>query len=130
MNTLVYGCYLLMHDANSARACFLLSGFLFAFIGIAGTVLTARACPRGIEGTILAFLGAVGTLFGLLCDKWGTWLYDYYGPANTSAHYTVTHGWSISLWYGLVMCLLAFAFIPFLPHWARSKRPISAPAEN
>lgn len=88
------------------------------------STLAARACPPGVERTVYGLVMSAIAIAGVLSDKIGGSMYDYFGPLNTAHHWTITHGWDYSLWVGLAFTLVGFVFIPFLPAWAKSREPL------
>ncbi len=126
-NCMIYLCYFGIRSHVSAQIAFFLMGFDFGLLGVLVTALIARACPRGAEGTVFGLIASVNAFFYLICDYWGTKMYDYYGPLNTAHHYTVAHGWTMSVSIGLAFAILQGLFLPFLPAWTRSRASLSAP---
>jgi MFS family permease len=116
-----------MHDAPSARLVKAAWAFFAVALALCVNTLAARACPPDIEATVFGVMQAVMTLSLSLCDKFGSALYDFFGPANKAHHYTAAHGWFSALWFGFGFTLLGIFFIPFLPTWAKHNRP---PGEN
>ena len=103
-------------------------GFCINYAYICLFACSARICPAGAEGTVYGLvLTAISSTY-LVSEKFGSALYDYFGPSNKGAHYTIAHGWYATLWFGLGFCLLACLFIPFLPAWTRSREPLRAMA--
>jgi MFS family permease len=119
-----------MHDAPSARLVTGAWALLAVALSLCVNTLAARACPPDIEATVFGVMQAVVALSLTLCDKFGSALYDFFGPANKAHHYTAAHGWFSALWFGFGFTLLAIFFIPFLPAWAKHNLPSgpSAPA--
>ncbi len=136
VRTLVWGAFLMdcasypawyfMHGLWAARIILLVTGFFGILYGMFLNTLAARATPKGLEGTIYSLIAAAIALAGNLSNKLGTFLYDYFGPAN---HHSIIHGWNMSLAVGFAFTLFGFVFIPFLPHWTRSKLRLSAGKE-
>jgi MFS family permease len=126
-NCMIYLCYFGIRTHLSAQFAYLLIGFDFGFLGVLGTTLIARACPRGAEGTVFGLIASVNAFFYLICDYWGTKMYDIYGPLNKAHHYTVAHGWNTSVAIGLAFAVAQGLFLPFLPAWTRSRASLSAP---
>jgi hypothetical protein len=124
MDCVSYPALLLLHNGPSAQWVSLLSVLIGTLYGLCLTTLAARACPRGIEGTVYGLVMASIALGGTLSEKFGGILYDYFGPLNTTHHYTITHGWVWALWIGFGFTVIAAVFIPFLPAWARSSAPL------
>lgn len=116
----IYLIAMTMHDAWSVRIAQSLWSFLAIFLAVCLNTLAARACPPKIEGTVYGLMQAVMALSLVLCDKFGSTLYDYFGPAN---HHSITHGWFSALWFGFGFTLLAVFFVPFLPAWTRENKP-------
>lgn len=81
----------------------------------------------GVEGTIYGLIMSAIAIAGVLSDKIGGSMYDFFGPLNASHHWTITHGWDYSLWVGMAFTLVGFVFIPFLPAWAKSREPLGGP---
>jgi hypothetical protein len=125
-NCLLYMSYLLIHDALSARIGMFSFGFAAAAAGLFGATLTARACPPGIEATVWGIIDSCCIFFYVFCDLWGSWMYDFFGPNNKAHHYTIIHGWYVSVWVGLLFAAMAFLFLPFFPAWARTKESLTA----
>ncbi|MCW3051798.1 MAG: folate/biopterin transporter [Chthonomonadales bacterium] len=126
-NCAAYLCYLGLRDHTSAQVSFLILGLDYGFLGVFSTTLIARACPRGAEGTVFGLILSISAFFYLLCDYLGTKLYDIFGPLNTTHHYTVAHGWNMSVAIGLVFAVVQGAFLPFLPAWTRARVSLGAP---
>lgn len=105
-----------MHDALSVRLAQFMWSFMAIFLAVCLNTLAARACPPKIEGTVYGLMQAAMALSLVLCDKFGSTLYDYFGPAN---HHSITHGWFCALWFGFGFTLLAVFFVPWLPAWAK-----------
>ncbi len=112
----VYLCMMTMRDAPSVRYASFGASFMALFLAVCLNTLAARACPPKIEGTVYGLMQAAMALSLVLCDKFGSTLYDYFGPAH---HHSITHGWFCALWFGLGFTALAAFFIPFLPAWAK-----------
>lgn len=127
MDCLSYPAMLIVHNAPSSE----LSAFVTACVGVWYSLclytLAARACPPGVEGTVYGLVMSAIALAGVFSEKLGGNLYDYFGPLNSAHHWTIHHGWKFSLLIGLVFTLVAFVFIPFLPDWAKSRKPLSEP---
>jgi len=119
----IYLIAMTMHDAWSVRVAQTLWSFMAIFLAVCLNTLAARACPPNIEGTVYGLMQAVMALSLVLCDKFGSTLYDYFGPA--SGH-SITHGWFCALWFGFGFTLLAVFFIPFLPAWTKSTHPAAS----
>jgi MFS family permease len=136
VRTLVWGAFLMdcasypawyfMHGLWAARIILLVTGFFGILYGMFLNTLAARATPKGLEGTIYSLIAAAIALAGNLSNKLGTFLYDYFGPAN---HHSIIHGWNMSLAVGFAFTIVGFVFIPFLPHWTRSNLRLSAAKE-
>jgi len=126
MDCLSYPAQMPLHDATSAKFVKFFSSLIGLLYSLCLNMLAARACPPGIEGTIYGLVMAVIQLAGVLSEKFGGVLYDYFGPLNKSHHYTIQHGWIWALWIGLGFTLLAVVFIPFLPEWARSQERVNS----
>jgi len=122
MDCLSYPIQMYLHDAHSAQFVKFFSSLVGVLYALCLSMLAAKACPPGIEGTVYGLVMAAIQLGGVLSEKFGGVLYDYFGPLNQAHHYTIQHGWNSALWIGLGFTLLAVVFIPFLPEWARSKR--------
>ncbi len=112
----IYLVMMTMHDALSVHIAQFLWSFLSLLMTVCLNMLAARACPPKVEGTVYGLMQAAIALSLVLCDKFGSTLYDYFGPAN---HHSITHGWFYALWFGFGFTLLAVFFVPFLPAWAR-----------
>ncbi|MBV9384964.1 MAG: MFS transporter [Chroococcidiopsidaceae cyanobacterium CP_BM_ER_R8_30] len=128
MDCLSYPAQMLLHDATSAKFVKFFSSFIGLLYSLCLNVLAAKACPPGIEGTIYGLVMAVIQLGGVLSEKFGGVLYDYFGPLNQAHHYTTQHGWLWALSIGLGFTLLAVIFIPFLPAWAKSHEGMNSTA--
>lgn len=113
----IYLLAMTMHDAPSVKAAQFGWSFLAIFLAVCLNTLAARACPPQVEGTVYGLMQAALSLSLILCDKFGSALYDWFGPAHG---HTVAHGWFSALWFGLGFTLLAVFFVPFLPARARS----------
>lgn len=122
MDCAMYPTSLLMQDAASACWMTLANNLVGMIYGLCLNTLAARACPKGLEATIYGLVMATIALAGNLCGALGSAIYDYYGPAS---HHSITNGWNMSNWFGLVFTLVAGIFIPFMPAWTRSRRPLS-----
>ncbi len=118
----VYLCMMTMHNAPSVRYAVFGSSFMALFLAVCLNTLAARACPPKIEGTVYGLMQAALALSLVLCDKFGSTLYDYFGPANG---HSITHGWFCALGFGLGFTALAAFFIPFLPAWIKSAVPLA-----
>ena len=118
----VYLCMMTMHNAPSVRYASFGASFMALFLAVCLNTLAARACPPKIEGTVYGLMQAALSLSLVLCDKFGSTLYDFFGPAHG---HSITHGWFCALWCGLGFTALASFFIPFLPAWARSPLPLA-----
>lgn len=127
LNMGLYGGYLIMTSEATAQIGFIARGVVSSLLGILNITLLSRSCPKGIEGTVFGMFNSVNAFFYLLCDKWGSWLYDHYGPSN---HGTILQGWYMSNFIGLAVAAGAFLFLPFLPAWTKSRAPISSPLEE
>ena len=113
----IYLIAMTMHDASSVRIAQFLWSFLAIFLAVCLNTLAARACPPQIEGTVYGLMQAALSLSLVLCDKFGSALYDWFGPAHG---YSIAHGWFSALWFGFGFTLLATFFVPFLPAWAKN----------
>lgn len=112
----IYLVAMTMHDALSVHIAQFLWSFMAIFLMVCLNTLAARACPPKIEGTVYGLMQAAMALSLVLCDKFGSTLYDYFGPAN---HHSITHGWFCALWFGFGFTVLAVFFVPFLPAWTK-----------
>ncbi len=122
----IYVAYMALRDKPTAGLVVIFTGFFINYAYLCIYALGARICPKGAEGTVYGLiLTAIGSTY-LFSEKFGSFLYDYFGPSNLAHHYTIAHGWYSALWFGLGFTLLAFAFIPFLPSWTRSGRPLAS----
>ena len=117
---LIYLVMMTMHDAPSVRYAQFANSFFGIFLAVCLNTLAARTCPPKIEGTVYGLMQAALALSLVLCDKFGSMLYDFFGPAS---HHSITHGWFSALWFGFGFTLLSVFFVPFLPSWARSTSP-------
>lgn len=115
----IYLIAMTMHDAPSVRLAQFGWSFLAIFLAVCLNTLAARACPPQIEGTVYGLMQAALSLSLVLCDKFGSALYDRFGPAHG---HSIAHGWFSALWFGFGFTLLAGFFVPFLPAWAKSGR--------
>ncbi len=122
MDCAMYPCSLLMHDAATACLMTLSSNLVGIIYGLCLNTLAARACPKGLEGTIYGLVMATIAIAGNLCGALGNAIYDFYGPA--SGH-SIVNGWNMSNWFGLGFTIVGGIFIPFMPAWTRSRRPLS-----
>ena len=132
VRTLVWGAWLMdavgylllmnIHNAPSAELMTFFCALIGTIYGLCLYTLAGRACPVGVEGVIYGLVLSAIALGGTLGDKLGGTLYDTFGPLN---HHSVTHGWISMLWFGFGFTVLAVAFIPFLPAWARSGERLS-----
>jgi len=113
----IYLLAMTMHDAPSVRIAQFGWSFLAIFLAVCLNTLAARACPPTIEGTVYGLMQAALSLSLVLCDKFGSALYDWFGPAHG---HSIAHGWFCALWFGFGFTLLAVFFIPFLPAWAKN----------
>ncbi|MBV8884484.1 MAG: MFS transporter, partial [Chroococcidiopsidaceae cyanobacterium CP_BM_RX_35] len=80
MDCLSYPAQMLLHDATSAKFVKFFSSFIGLLYSLCLNVLAAKACPPGIEGTIYGLVMAVIQSGGVLSEKFGGVLYDYFGP--------------------------------------------------
>lgn len=134
--TLVFGAWLMdcsayllllnIHNAPSAEWVSLLVAASGTIYGLCLYTLAGRACPVGAEGAVYGLVLSAIALGGALGDKLGGSLYDAFGPNNPLHHYSVAHGWTSMLWFGLGFTVIAAGFIPFLPAWAKSSERLSA----
>ena len=115
----VYLCMMTMHNAPSVRYASFGSSFMALFLAVCLNTLAARACPPKIEGTVYGLMQAALSLSLVLCDKFGSTLYDYFGPSHG---HSITHGWFCALWFGFGFTALAAFFIPFLPAWTKESK--------
>ena len=122
-----YPILVLLHTPDSAKVIFFLGACIGTWYGLCLSTLAARACPPGVEGTVYGLVMSAIAIAGVLSDKIGGSMYDFFGPLNTSHRWTITHGWDYSLWVGLAFTLVGFVFIPFLPAWAKSREPLGGP---
>ena len=118
----IYLCMMTMHNAPSVRYATFSSSFMTLFLQVCLNTLAARACPPKIEGTVYGLMQAALALSNILCDKFGSTLYDFFGPAGG---HSITHGWFCALGFGLGFTALAVFFIPFLPAWTKSAVPLA-----
>ena len=123
----IYLIAMTMHDAWSVRIAQTLWSFMAIFLAVCLNTLAARACPPNIEGTVYGLLQAVMALSLILCDKFGSVLYDCFGPANG---HSITHGWFCALWFGFGFTLLSVFFLPFLPAWTKAKESPQNMSQN
>ncbi len=113
----IYLLAMTMHDAPSVRWAQFGWSFLAIFLAVCLNTLAARACPPHVEGTVYGLMQAALALSLVLCDKFGSALYDWFGPAHG---HSIAHGWFCALWTGFGFTLLAVFFVPFLPAWAKN----------
>jgi len=113
----IYLLAMTMHDAPSVRWAQFGWSLLAIFLAVCLNTLAARACPPHVEGTVYGLMQAALALSLVLCDKFGSALYDWFGPAHG---YSIAHGWFCALWAGFGFTLLAVFFVPFLPAWAKN----------
>ncbi len=118
LDCLSYPVQMYLHDATSAIFVKFFASLVGLLYALCLGMLAAKACPPGIEGTVYGLIMAAIQLGGVLSEKFGGVLYDYFGPLNAH-HYTIQHGWLWALGIGLGFTLFAVVFIPFLPAWAR-----------
>ena len=118
LDCLSYPVQMYLHDATSAIFVKFFASLVGLLYALCLGMLAAKACPPGIEGTVYGLIMAAIQLGGVLSEKFGGVLYDYFGPLNAH-HYTIQHGWLWALGIGLGFTLFAVMFIPFLPAWAR-----------
>ena len=118
----VYLCMMTMHNAASVRYAVFGANFMGLFLAVCLNTLAARACPPKIEGTVYGLMQAALALSLVLCDKFGSTLYDYFGPAHG---HSIAHGWYCALAFGLGFTALSVFFIPFLPAWTKSAVPLA-----
>ena len=121
MDTVSYLILLGLHDLSSARIVAFALAWIFMVYALCLDTIAARACPPGIEGSVFGLVLAAIALGHTLNDKFGSALYDWFGPAHG---YSVAHGWYATCWFGFVFTAFAAGFIPFLPGWARSAEPL------
>ena len=124
MDCIGYPIWVLLHSPDSAKVIYFLTACTGVWYSLCLSTLAARACPPGVEGTVYGLIMSAIAVAGVLSDKIGGNMYDYFGPLNTAHHWTITHGWDYSLWVGLAFTLVGFVFIPFLPAWAKSREPL------
>ena len=116
----IYLIAMTMHDALSVHLAQLFWSFMAIFLAVCLNTLAARTCPPKVEGTVYGLMQAVMALSLVLCDKFGSALYDYFGPAH---HHSIAHGWFSALWFGFGFTLLSVFFVPFLPAWTKENKP-------
>ena len=119
-----YGINFALHDALSAKIVTFAGYFLGIVYVLCLYTLAARACPPQIAGTIYGLFMAAITLAGTLGEKVGGTLYDFSGPAS---HHSAAYGWFALNGWGLALTLPAGLLIFFLPAWAKSRTPETAP---
>lgn len=73
-------CFIFIYNPPSAILIQSMSSFfsMIAFIGV--LEISARSCPKGLEGTAFALLASVSNLTLSLGDIFGGWLYDSHIP--------------------------------------------------
>ncbi len=120
----IYLAAMTMHDAPSVHWGQFTWSFLAIFLAVCLNTLAARASPPKIEGTVYGLMQAAMALSLVLCDKFGSLLYDAFGPAS---HHSIAHGWFSALWFGFGFTGLAVFFVPFLPHWAKGPHTRTSP---
>lgn len=118
-----------MHDARTAEIVTFFWALLAVALSLCVNTLAARACPPDVEAAVYGLMQSVVALSLTLCDRFGSALYDFFGPANHAHHYSTAHGWFCALWSGFAFTACAVFFLPFLPDWARSNRPLESPPE-
>lgn len=128
MDCLLYPMSLLLRGPMSAEVVSFAGAAIGLWYGLCLNTLAARACPPGVEGTIYGLVMSIIAIAGALCGVLGGKLYDFFGPLNHAHHWSITHGWVCSLWFGLAFTLVGFVFIPFLPKWAKSHEPLGGNA--
>jgi MFS family permease len=124
MDCAIYPPLWLTRDPVSAEWMRLIGGAVSVIYSLCLNTIAARACPPGIEGAIYGLVMAAIALGAGLTNQFGSWLYDFFGPANKAHHYSVIHGWNWSIYIGEVFTLAAGFLIPYLPDWARSREPL------
>jgi MFS family permease len=124
MDCLTYVALMQVRSAHSAEIALFCNGVIGIVYGLCLYTLAAKVCPPGIEATIYGLFLAAIALAGNLSEKFGGFLYDYFGPHNSAHRYTIAHGWFTGLWVGFGFTVLAVVFIPFLPAWTRSAEPL------
>jgi MFS family permease len=127
MDCCLYPTSLILHDPTSAKALYFLQAFVGVLYGLCLNTLAARACPPGVEGAVYGLVLSAIAFAGVLSNWIGGKAYDFLGPLNSAHHWTYTHSWVYSQWFGLAFTLVGFVFIPFLPAWARSREPAGTP---
>jgi MFS family permease len=130
MDCAIYPPLWLTRDTVSAEWMRLIGGAVSVIYGLCLNTIAARACPPGIEGAIYGLVMAAIALGAGLTNQFGSWLYDFFGPANKAHHFTVIHGWNWSIYIGEAFTLAAGFLIPFLPDWARSREPLQPVAQG
>ncbi|BDI32441.1 hypothetical protein CCAX7_44920 [Capsulimonas corticalis] len=120
LDCLGYVPLLWMRDTTSAIAITFGGSVLGGWYLLALLGLGARACPPKIEATVYGMVYAAQFLGSTLGGKLGGSIYDAFGGAQH--HYRA--GWEAVCWAGALFSLLGALFIPFLPKWARSARPM------
>ena len=122
-DSLMYLSMMTMHNALSVHIAQVVTSFLSLLLAVCLNTLAARACPPKIEGTVYGLMQAALALSVILCDKFGSLLYDYFGPLHG---YSIAHGWYSALWFGFGFTVLSVCFVPFLPAWTKSGERLSA----
>jgi Na+/melibiose symporter-like transporter len=108
-----------LHSHTSATIITFVGGITGQIYNLCLLTFAAKVCPKGIEASIYALFIAAVTLAGTLGDKIGSSIYDYYGPAH---HLSITNGWHMLVWAGIVLTALSAVIIPFLPRWTISPK--------
>lgn len=119
-NCVIYLCLMSLHSPNSARLMLFFYGMDGVLSNLLFVLLIARSSPPGFEAPFWGLFNSVNLLLYNLCDKWGSWMYDYFGPSH---HHSIAHGWYVSQSVGLAMAIAAFGFVPFLPRRSVSADP-------
>lgn len=94
-----------IHDGQQALRAAVLIGLLGGLANVACIDIAMRACPPGLQGTLMMIIAATFALSMRLGDVFGTWIYGL-SPQH-GFKYCVT---AITLSYALILPV-----IPFLP---------------
>jgi MFS family permease len=91
---------LFIHSANSAMVVAALMGGMGAVGTAAYYDLLIRACPKGLEGTLMMIAGTGFWIFGKWGDLLGSWLYEHWKYLPCVAATTIV--------YALILVVLFF----------------------
>ncbi len=111
-----------LHDPLSAKIVAFVGAFSSIIYGLCLYTLAARACPPHIEGTVYGLVLSSIALAGALGEKFGSTLYDFYGPHGG---HSAAYAWHAMNGWGLGLTVPAALLILLLPAWAKSREPLS-----